>query len=117
MSFEVKSVEYAIINGPGRDALFDSMKYNYDDESRVVVEFDIIKGYTMPKDNPASAAAMLDAKDVEIHTIQHEDGTGYNFNLEGYIDIKDPQGYYVPRKFQAFYSARTRKGHIKIMKI
>lgn len=113
MSFEVKNVKFEIVNGPSRDMIFDSMKYSY--ETRIPLEFEIVKGYSGPKDDPTSAAMLLNTRDIEVHTIQHEDGTGFKFNLKGYLDVKDDRGY-LPRKFKAFYNAKTRKGTITIDK-
>ena len=102
MSIEIKTVTLEITDGPSRDTLFDSMKYNY--EARIQVDFKIIKG-----------SSPLVVRDVEIHTIQHEDGTGFKFNLEGYLDVK-AEGGYVPRKFKAFYNAKNRKGTVTLKK-
>ena len=102
MSIEIKTVTFEITDGPSRDTLFDSMKYNY--ETRIPIEFKVIKNYSL-----------LGIRDVEIHTIQHEDGTGFKFNLEGYLDVR-VEGGYIPRKFKAFYNAKTRKGTITLKK-
>ena len=114
MSIEIKTVTFGIFDGPSRDLIFDSMKYNY--ETRIPLDFKIVKGYTAPKDDPVAAIVPLKTRDVEIHTIQHEDGTGFKFNLEGDIDIKVDDSGYVPRRFKAFYNAKTRKGTITVKK-
>lgn len=113
---------FEITDGPSRDAIFDSMKYNY--EARIPLEFKIVKGRYVPKGNSTPAAILLETRNIEIHTIQHEDGTGFKFNLEGYLDIKigegegyTPSALYVPRTFKAFYNAKTRKGNITIERI
>ena len=104
MSIEIKAVTLEIVDGPSRDTLFDSMKYSY--ESGIPIEFKINGEDSSP----------LRIRDVEIHMIQHEDGTGYKFNLEGYLDVKIADQGYIPRRFKAFYNAKTRKGTITFKK-
>ena len=106
-------VTYGIVDGPSRDMIFDAMKYNY--ETRIPLDFKIIKGSAISEDDQ-STPDMLGTRDIEIHTIQHEDGTGFKFNLEGYIDVKIESQGYIPRRFKAFYNARSRKGSISFKK-
>ena len=105
-------VTFGIVDGPSRDAIFDAMKYNY--ETRLPLDFKIIKGSTIPEDGQPESNDAINTRDVEIHTIQHEDGSGFNFNLEGYIDIKIEGQGYIPRRFKAFYNAKSRKGSISL---
>lgn len=106
-------VTFGIVDGPSRDAIFDAMKYNY--ETRLPLDFKIVKGDSISEDGRSGSKDILGIRDIEIHTIQHEDGTGFKFNLEGYVDIKVEQGY-IPRRFKAFYNAKSRKGAISFKK-
>ncbi len=115
-NFVIKKIMYDIVGGPNRDVIFDAMKYAYDN-LRIPIEFRIAKGYSASKDDPGSVAFLLKTQNIQIHTIQHEDGTGYNFNLKGFIDIAFTTGeYYTPCKFEAHYNAKTRKGTITVEK-
>lgn len=103
-----------ITDGPSRDTIFDSMKYSY--ETRIPLEFKIIKEEPIPNHNNIFTSTPLATRDIEVHTIQHEDGTGFKFNLEGYLDVKVSEGGYLPRKFKAFYDTKARKGTITFKK-
>lgn len=104
---------FDIVDGPNREAIFDAMLYTY--EAKIPIDFNIVLGYTAPPSDPTAAAHMLGMKNFQIHSIQHEDGSGYSFNLEGYADVRNGSGY-TPCKFKAYYHARSRKGHIKFKK-
>ncbi|MBP5647874.1 hypothetical protein J6X04_01115 [Candidatus Saccharibacteria bacterium] len=114
MGIKINATTFNIIGGPNRDNLFDAMKYAY--EIKIPIKFDIVAGYTAPVGNPDRHALLLDVKNIQIHTIQHEDGSGYSFNIYGYIDVKEPNGYYSPYNFYIYYSARSRKGSIRLSK-
>ena len=103
-----------IIDGPSRDTIFDAMKYSY--ETRIPLDFKIVRGDSVSEDGRSGSKDMLGTRDIEIHTIQHEDGTGFKFNLEGYVDIKIESQGYIPRRFKAFYNAKSRKGNITLKK-
>ena len=107
------SSEYSfkIINGPSRSDLFVAMEYAY--EAKFPIRF-YLEGDSMPQAD--SVAFMLDAENIIIHTLQHEDGSGHKFNLEGYMDARVKSNYYAPYKFRAFYNAKARKGHITLTK-
>ena len=102
---DTKMITLRITDGPSRDMIFDSMKYLY--ETRIPLEFKFTKEET--------PGEVVKTRDIEIHTLQHGDGTGYRFNLEGYLDVK-AEGGYIPRRFKAFYSAKSRKGTIILKK-
>ena len=106
MSIENKTITLGITDGPSRDLLYDSMKYLY--ETRIPLEFKIIK-----KNEISGETEVIKIREAEVHTIQHGDGTGYKFNLEGYLDVK-AEGGYIPRRFKASYNAKTRKGSISL---
>ena len=114
----IEKITGQIIDGPSRDTLFDSMKYNYEDESKVIVYFDI--STDLPQEAESNEPNSLAVRDFEIHMLKHKDGTGYNFVIEGFVDIKErDEGniFYVPRSFKAIYSAKTRKGNIEIARV
>lgn len=109
---------FEINNGPSRDLIFDAMKYSYDEGKVIPVNFLISVAYTAPLDDPGCAyvAAKLDSMTIE--SIEHEDGSGYSFNIEGHCRaalsaaaaIHSGMTWY---KFRAYYNARSRKGRIE----
>ena len=111
----IEMITLTITDGPSRDLIFDAMKYCY--ETRIPLEFKIVKENPASEDNKTVTTTEVGTRDVEIHTIQHEDGTGFKFNLEGYLDVKIAEEGYVPRRFKAFYNAKTRKGTISFKKL
>ena len=94
------NITLSIVDGPSRDLIFDSMKYAF--ESEIPIEFKIAR----------EDSSLIKTRDTEVHTIQHEDGSGHRFNLEGYLDIKIEGEGYLPRRFNAFYDTKTRRGSI-----
>ena len=50
-------------------------------------------------------------------SIEHEDGSGQSFNLKGHLEIEVYLEHHTvpswrPRRFEAYYNTKTRKGHI-----
>lgn len=111
---EKQQVYYDILSGPGRDKLFDSVKYAYDDDSYIAVTFSIANGYSMPKGHPGCAYIPMVIDKVRITSLTHEDGSGYNFLITGFCQAdlnifgNDP----IPYRFNAFFNAKARKGWI-----
>ena len=108
---------YDIVGGPNRDVLFDACKYAYAENIDFSVSFTVATVYTMPKDDPRSAYMAMETKDFKICGIEHEDGSGENFNLRGYCqakldssDISDNE--YCSYKFNAYYNVKNRSGKI-----
>lgn len=109
---------YQIVNGPGRDTLFDACKYAYSDV-KLYANFTVALGYTMPPNDPSAAYIPMTLKEVKVIGIEHENGSGHSFNLYGYckanlsvigMQEKTPCNTY---KFMAYYNAKTRKGTIR----
>ncbi len=109
----IEKIMLKIADGPSRDLIFDAMKYNY--ETRIPLEFKVVREESASEDNLFKKMETIGIRDVEIHSIQHKDGTGFKFNLEGCLDVKVEEGY-VPRTFKALYNAKTRKGTISFKK-
>ena len=112
-----KSVAYAIINGPSKSALFDSCKYCYSMDVKVHVNFTISQGYSNHSNDATKLYLPMQITDIAITGIQHEDGSGESFNLEGCckVDIdyhirNDGVRRYRYRRFSAYYNAKSRKG-------
>ena len=106
-----------IENGPNREALVDAFKYVYDKNSTVNVEFKVAIGYTGNPSDPTTAYIPMHIRDIRIVEIEHEDGSGYSFNLEGYCQadlytLSASFVHYRPYAFKAYYNAKTRRGHI-----
>ena len=108
---------YDIVSGPSRDMLFDAFKYAYDKTAIVQVQFDIAIGYS--NTNSGMGYYKMKSKDFKIVSIEHEDGSGYSFNLRGYCSAdtrfraRDAVEY-ATYKFKAYYNAKTRKGYITL---
>lgn len=109
---------WKIVNGPNRDRLFDAMKYAYDDDVRIPINFQVIYGTTMPTVHPACANIYLQMRNIRVASIQHECGSGYSFNIEGYLKTRldNPceiiESEMHEYRFVAYYNADTREGTI-----
>lgn len=114
---------FEILGGPNKETLFDACKYAYDQNSSVVVEFKVAKGYTS---NPKRSSTKrhrssnclyipLQLEDIVVASIEHEDGTGDKFNLKGYCKVELDKTFGLPGgncQFSAYYNAKTRTGTI-----
>ena len=103
--------EYPIVSGPNRDTILDAFKYAYDRASHVDIDFFVSEGLSMPEGHPGAAEVNMDVENWHMTSIQHEDGSGHSFNLEGWCCPK-LDGKRVYADFKACYNARTRKGTI-----
>ena len=57
-----------ITDAPSRDRLFDSMKYSYDRDDKIICEFTLEDGHVYG---------------IEIEGLFHEDGSGHSFGFYG----------------------------------
>ena len=103
---------YDIVNGPGRDALFDACKYAYSKESDVKVDFTVAAGYTASVGSPYAAYKPMSVGDVVICGITHEDGSGRKFILDGYCSANVESSIYKTHRFVAYYDTKKRSGKI-----
>ena len=108
-----KERSFEIVSGPNKDTLFDACKYAYSKNSKIAVEFGVALGYTMPRDHPGCAYFPMNMRGVVISSIEHEDGSGESFNLQGYcrasLDINQNLKAY---RFEAYYNTKKRSGTI-----
>ena len=111
---------FEIANGPSRDAIFDAIKYAYDDEAKIPLEFLLAHGYTMPQGSPGQAIVPVKTKAWRLTSVQHEDGSGVSFNIEGYckanLRLSTPERAigYLAYRFKAYYNCRSRNGMIEL---
>lgn len=118
MDTKKNSRTYKIVGGPNRDRLFDAIKYAYDADVKVPLNFQVFYGTTMPTWHPGCANILLQLKDIRVCSIQHESGSGYSFNIEGYLKTRldNPCEIFETEmkeyKFTAYYNADTREGTI-----
>ena len=119
MNLTSKSVtnHYEIFSGPSKSALFDACMYAYSKDAKIAVNFGISQGYSNHGDDAIKLHLMMQITDTVITGIQHEDGSGESFNLEGYckVDIdyhirNDGVCRYQYRRFTAYYNSKSRKG-------
>ena len=97
---------YSIVNGPSRDRLFDSFRYNYDSE-KITVCFSVEVGYTTPPDDPRGASIWKEVI-ATVSGLEYEDGSGEKFNVSGHCVGIVEHG----STFKAFYDSKRRKGHL-----
>ena len=119
MNTNAKEKSFEITNGPSRSDLFASCERCCDKNSNINIEFEIVLGYTMPKDHPGCANILLQATDFKIAGIEHEDGSGNSFNIHGYCKANlEPYigADLMPHQFMAYFNTKTRKGHITFFK-
>ena len=105
-----KEKYYDIVNGPNKDALFDACKYACVKGANIPVSFDVVKGYTMPKNDPGCAYIIMATTDFRIIGIENEDGSGESFNLHGYVKRSGTQ-----YRFKAYYNTKRREGVITFL--
>lgn len=113
------SKTFNIENGPSKDTLFDACKYAYSEHSNIKVNFSIAAGYTMPLDHPNCAYLPMELPYFIIQGIQHEDGSGESFNLQGFCKAKlynslEENVGFKPYRFEAYYNSKNRKGTIEL---
>lgn len=108
---------FSIINGPSKSVLFDSCQYAYSKDVKVHINFAIPQGYSNHSNDATKLYLPMQITDLVITGIQHEDGSGESFNLEGYckVDIdyhirNDGVCRYQYRRFTAYYNSKSRKG-------
>lgn len=108
---------FSIINGPSKSVLFDSCQYAYSKDVKVHINFAIPQGYSNHSNDATKLYLPMQITDIVITGIQHEDGSGESFNLEGYckVDIdyhirNDGVCRYQYRRFTAYYNSKSRKG-------
>ena len=110
-----KEKTYEIVDGPSRDRIYDAIKYVY--EMEIPTKFVIVEGYSAPPEDPNAVVFALKTRDVIIHQIQHNSGTGFDFKLEGSLDaMPSSDTSWHPYTFQAYYNAKSRKGNIRLFK-
>lgn len=113
---EDRCLYFNIENGPSIEALFNACRYAYDPNGTVHVGFKVAVAYTCTKNNVSGYIAMQ-LKDIRITSIEHEDGSGYRFNLCGYCKadlntLNAEKAVFKSYRFEAFYNAKTRRGNI-----
>ncbi len=114
---DTNSKSFDIINGPGRDVLFDAFKYAYDKNSVISTSFTVALSGIKTR---SGECFQIKTKDYKITSIEHEDGSGQSFNIRGYcsadIRLGAKEQIYEWYKFTAYYNARTRMGYISLTK-
>lgn len=95
-----------IVDGPSKDRLFDACKYAYE-KNPIEVDF---------KFDPPDGLGQVETKNLKITSIEHEDGSGFSLNFNGYIDAKpSTEKYFLPYRITAYYNTKSRKGHISFL--
>ena len=113
---------YEIVSGPSKSALFDACMYAYSKDAKIAVNFAIPQAYSNDSNDATKLYLPMRITDIAITGIQHEDGSGESFNLEGCckVDIdyhirNDGVCRYRYRRFSAYYNAKSRKGSFTLI--
>lgn len=105
---------FIIEHGPSKDRLFDACKYAYSRNSHIEIDFGIGDENT---GDPKVAYIPIPTCDFKIFAIEHEDGSGGSFNLQGCCRVnlngndQNPK-HFETCNFSAFYSSHNRRGRI-----
>lgn len=113
MNTEGKSFD--VVNGPSKDRLIDAFKYAYSKQTQISVKFSVVLSYTAPKDDPSCVRLIMLIDDFHIVSLQHENGSGHSFIVEGYCQASLHSGttQLEPYDYNMYYNAKTRKGTIE----
>ena len=134
-----KEWTFNIVDGPGRERVFDACEHAYDKGYKIEVEFKIVFDSTDGCD--MTNAFTLYMSDFKLNRIGHNDNSGYSFILGGWckadlgFDDNNPRFYRMrtyyhensrlphpeiddylqPYSFEAHYNAKTRRGRISFL--
>ncbi|MBQ1387762.1 hypothetical protein IIY68_03170 [Candidatus Saccharibacteria bacterium] len=116
-----KVATYEIVGGPSTDRLFDALRYAYDKDVKIPINFGIVIGLSRPKNDPGCCSIGAHSCGLRLTSIQHEDGSGCSFNIGGYSDTGLKKGpysepLYVGHKVKIYYNSKSREGHITFIK-
>ncbi len=104
---------YDIIDGPSKSTIFDSCRFVCEKYVDFRVQFGMIS--REEGSDSESGYVTIPNKDVKIMGIQHEDGSGESFNLEGYCfaDLEhNATPNYKMYRFGAYFNTQKRIGTI-----
>lgn len=112
---------FDIVDGPNRELLVDSFKYAYDENVRIPLRFSIVLS-ERNESNDSHVYVPAKTKAWRITSLQHEDGSGQSFNIEGYckaylLPVYPSVGEvaYLSYRFKAYYSTKNRRGQIEMI--
>lgn len=106
----IHSISHSILSGPEPGRLWDAAKYAYNKDVPELVFFEI--------KNPFPDVYPEETLKIRFRpiSIQHEDGSGRSFNVEGFISSKCYVKQFASRRFTAYYNAGSpRHGILKII--
>ena len=110
---------YSIFRGPTRDELFDSMKYQYDENANVGVEF--LFGSAFPlyfTEGQDYSESIVKTKNIRINSISHMNISGHKFVIRGTMDARIlPFSSYELHPFNIIYDTKERTGSIRLKKL
>ena len=101
--------ELEILDGPSRDRIIDSFKYEFDDSASIAVDFRI--GIKNPDTN---TTFVVRSAGFRILSIAHESESGGQYLLTGYAGLwKNDARCFKSYRFEAHYNTFTRNGWMK----
>ena len=115
---DTTAVVRAIEKGPSKDRLFDAMKFTYDQDVDIPIQFYVVVGYSAPVDHPGCMVFYAGIKNLRITSLEYEDGSGDSFNIRGFCDTNADtrtNSTYEHCKFKAYYNTVTRKGSMEFL--
>lgn len=114
------SKNFDIVDGPNRELLVDAFKYAYDENIRMPLRFSIV--LSQHRNENSNVYISAKTKAWRITSLQHEDGSGQSFNIEGFCKAYLLPAYptfgeiaYLSYRFKAYYSTKTRRGQIEMI--
>ncbi len=104
-----------IVAGANGDALLDACKRAHENDAELPTNFNVTISYAEPNNSPGHAEIKVAISSIKIAKIKHENDSGESFNLQGYCKADLDSSANVACElygFEAYYNAKTRKGHI-----
>ena len=101
-----QNILFNILNGPSAGMLVDALKYAYDPNSAMRVQFTFI-----PQDPALRRLVGMRTLTAIVTGVRYESGAAGLFLIRIAIENKN---FSAPR--EGFYDANTRKGHIEVIR-
>lgn len=102
LNMDEDGIMLSIQNGPSRSRLIDAFKYAYDREGDVELFFNVV--------DVSQRVRRINID--KIISLEHEDGSGYCYNVEGYCDAINWAPFNEDKvySFSAYYDAKAGEG-------
>ena len=108
---------YTIFNGPDRDALYDAMKYAFDETSYIDIQFEFGAAYATNFAPQDYAKSLVETRKIRISSITHREGSGHQFTIMGCLEAKIlpiTKGFSL-YSFVIIYDSKRHTGNIRLL--